>query len=327
MCKEIKQYVLENKIQKITFLDVGAAIYKWEIKPLAYRNIVLTNKDLSAYLDRDAGYFGATVGRVANRIKNGKFSLDGVTYTLHRNFDDSHNHGHGGVDGFSFQKFAAKSCKRKIIFSYTSRDGEENYPGEVTLKVIYRLRRNKLKITYKARVNGKSPLNITNHTYFNLTASEKVTDHVLKGKNTAFLALNNLNQVTGETVNVKESGLDFSRGRLIKEALTDRYVQEISTRRLDFTFFFPRKRLALIANDITLKLKTTYPCIHIYALTTPPKQKLINNKTINQHHALALEPSFPTDALNQPHLGNIIFSPRRPYKESITYQVKINKNV
>lgn len=321
--KDIKTYILENEHFKITFLNIGATIYKWEVKGVKNRNIVLSNDNLNDYQDNTKGYFGATIGRVTNRIKEGKFRLSGKDYQLTKNFENGINAGHGGPGGFAFVFFEVKELTNSLIFSYDSPNDEEGYPGSVHLEVIYEIEGNNLIITYKGDIKGETIMNITNHSYFNLDGTNSVLTHKLIGHNPAYLELNDLNQVTGKLVPTKKTTLDFSKGKTLAEALTHPYVLRNKERGLDFTFYFPEHHLLLEGKDLKLKVTTTYPCIHLYALTVAPSQLLLGDVKIKPHHALAIEPSFETDAINHPTFSNIIFSEKRPYHEIVTYTVSL----
>lgn len=148
-----------------------------------YEDVVLGYDELDSYIEATP-YFGAIVGRYGNRIANGKFNLDGVDYTLAQN--DANNHLHGGIKGFDKVVWDAipiiTNSEVSLKLDYLSADGEEGYPGNLKVTVIYTLSDdNELKIKYQAVTDKKTHINLTNHSYFNLTAdfNKKILDHEL----------------------------------------------------------------------------------------------------------------------------------------------------
>ncbi|MCK4639108.1 MAG: galactose mutarotase, partial [Bacteroidales bacterium] len=185
--KDVFLYTLENKnglIAKIT--NYGAIVASLIVpdKNGKFDDIVLGFDSLQDYLDGHP-YFGAIVGRYGNRIAKGRFTLDGVEYTLATNNDE--NHLHGGIKGFDKAVWDAEEFESNesvgLIFSYISPDGEEGYPGNLLVKVTYTLtNNNELKIDYEAETDKATPVNITHHGYFNLAGAGKkdILDHKLK---------------------------------------------------------------------------------------------------------------------------------------------------
>jgi aldose 1-epimerase len=144
-------------------------------------DVVLGFNTLAPYL-KGHPFFGSTVGRYANRIAKGKFTLNGETYTLATN--NGPNHLHGGNRGFDKRVWKAAPVKRPdgpaVRFTYASRDGEEGYPGNLKVTVVYTLlnQQNALRIDYSATSDKATPVNLTNHSYFNLAGKGNVLDHV-----------------------------------------------------------------------------------------------------------------------------------------------------
>ncbi|MED5078269.1 galactose mutarotase, partial [Geobacillus stearothermophilus] len=157
-------------------------------------NVVLGFDRFEPYVENEP-YFGAVIGRVAGRIQGASFELDGVTYRLAKN--ENNNHLHGGPNGFHRVLWQAEPVQRDdavgIVFSYTSPDGEEGYPGTVHVQVAYWLNNNnEWTVTYRARSNKTTLVNLTNHTYFNLSGNGKrdILDHTLTIQSSRVLELN-----------------------------------------------------------------------------------------------------------------------------------------
>ncbi len=181
---KVKKFILKNEAgMEVDIINYGGIITRWTApdKKGNYEDIVLGFDSLEQYLD-GSPYFGALIGRYGNRIANGKFSLDGETYTLATN--DGDNHLHGGEKGFDKVVWdgVAKTIEEgaTVELTYTSEDGEEGYPGKLDVKVTYTLtNNNELDIQYEAVTDKPTVVNLTQHSYFNLSGqlSEPVLDH------------------------------------------------------------------------------------------------------------------------------------------------------
>lgn len=319
-------FSLENKFHKVSFLAFGATIYKWEIKPLNNRNIILTNQHFESYLDANCCYFGSTIGRVANRIKDGKFTLNGKTYQLACNFDGYKNAGHGGPHGFWQKEFQVMNVSStSITFFLLSPHLDESYPGTLVLYVTYTLLDIGLRVDYKAKTTDYDTiLNITNHAYFNLDASDNVLNHVVNANLSHYLPYDNHKAVTGEKVSTKGTFLDFSEGVKLEDIIHEPYLQDEKTLGLDHCFYFEDEgRLELEGKDLTLTLLTSYPAIQLYSSSFPGTQPLLGNKKMKQYHALAVEPELPVDAINHPHLGDMTLKVNENYTHFIEYRLEL----
>lgn len=216
---------------EVTCLNYGCIITKI-IAPDRdgnYENIVLGFKEFTPYITNEP-YFGAVIGRVAGRISGASFELNGTTYTLHKN--ENGNHLHGGIKGFHRVIWDAATFEigdeTGVLFSYTSRDGEEGYPGKVDVQVTYTLNnRNELTIAYRAISDRDTPLNLTNHTYFNLSGNLKrdILNHQLKIKSDQFLELNQELIPTGMFLDVTDTPFDLRAGKVMKEGIEANHPQ------------------------------------------------------------------------------------------------------
>jgi len=215
--QEVYLYVLENKngmIVKISNYGGTVTSVLFPDKSGKIEDIVLGYKNFEAYLEKGNPYFGCIVGRYANRIANGKFKLDGAEYKLAVN--NGPNTLHGGLKGFDKVVWEAKEMKDSlssgIELSYLSKDGEEGYPGNLTVKMIYSLTNNNdLKIEYFAETDKSTPINLTNHSYFNLTGNAKrdILDHETKILASSYTPVTGDLIPTGEIKDVQGTAFDF----------------------------------------------------------------------------------------------------------------------
>ena len=205
--KKVDAYILTNKNGlRAKIITYGAMLTEMHVpdKNGKLGDIVLGHDKFEDYLDGHS-YFGVTTGRVANRIAKGKFTLDGKEYTLATNNDP--NHLHGGNEGIDKKVWSARAVRSKtgqaVAFSYTSPDGEEGYPGDLKMKVTYTLTDDdELQIDYLATTNKATPVNLTNHAYWNLAGKGTILDHVLHLNADHFTPVDAMGIPTGEIIKV-----------------------------------------------------------------------------------------------------------------------------
>ena len=220
--EKVEQYTLSNAAgMEIDVITYGGIITRWTApdKNGDYDNIVLGFDNLEQYLQSNP-YFGALIGRYGNRISKGSFSLDGSTYSLATN--DGENHLHGGETGFDkvlWQAHGKKTAEGStLILSYTSGDGEEGYPGKLKVQVTYTLTMdNALDIRYEARTDKATVVNLTQHSYFNLSGNfgQDILDHELVLEADSFLPVDSGLIPTGEFRPVSGTPFDFQRSKPI----------------------------------------------------------------------------------------------------------------
>lgn len=190
-----------------------------------YEDVVLGYDDLDSYIEATP-YFGAIVGRYGNRIANGKFILDNVEYTLAQN--DGINHLHGGIKGFDKVVWNATTVKNddevSLKLEYLSQDGEEGYPGNLKVTVIYTLTDDDLlKIKYQAMTDKKTHINLTNHSYFNLSAdfNNKILDHQLWLNADKYISIDPTAIPLGVVESVVGTPFDFTTPKKIGQNILD----------------------------------------------------------------------------------------------------------
>src|SRR5438309_7252064 len=220
--QEVELYTLTNNSGvEVAITNFGATVVSLKVpdRQGKFADVVLGYDDLDGYVT-DKAHFGATVGRYANRIAHGKFVLNGTTYTLAKN--NGENHLHGGIRGFDKVLWTAKDVSTAgaaaLQLNYLSKDGEEGYPGNLSVQVTYTLtNNNELKIDYAATTDKDTVLNLTHHSYFNLAGQGKgdILQHQLLLHASRFTPVDATLIPTGEIRSVKGTPLDFASATAI----------------------------------------------------------------------------------------------------------------
>ena len=213
---EVRIFSLTNdQDMEVRIINYGGIISSIRVRDRDGRldDVVLGHDSLEGYLHRSR-YFGALIGRFANRIARGRFTLDGIEYQLAVN--NGENHLHGGIQGFDKVVWQAQKIDDGVQLTYLSKDGEENYPGNLKATVTYRLTdANELRIDYQATTDRATIINLTNHSYFNLAGGGTILDHQLQIEADAFTPIDETLIPTGEIRNVKGTPMDFTSPQAI----------------------------------------------------------------------------------------------------------------
>lgn len=226
--KKVFQYVIQNKLgMRISVITYGGIITSWTAKDRneEYKDIVLGHDTLEEY-EVNTPYFGAIIGRYGNRIANGTFELNGTTYKLATN--NNTHHLHGGIKGFDKVVWEAKEIltdtTAALELRYLSKDMEEGYPGNLQVKVVYTLNmQEELKVDYEATTDKATLINLTQHSYFNLTGNfdENILEHELEINADSFLPVDATLIPTGEIRKVEGSPFDFRSAKKIGHAIDE----------------------------------------------------------------------------------------------------------
>ena len=298
-------------------------------------DVCLGCSNLEEYLEGHP-YFGAITGRVANRIAKGKFTLGGKEYALAVN--NGPNHLHGGKKGFDKVVWAANPVDGQggvaLELKYTSKDGEEGYPGTLESTVVYVLNdQNEWRITYKATTDKATPINLTQHAYFNLAghASGDVLGHVLKLESDKYTPTDDTLIPTGKIEPVKGTPFDFTTptaiGKNIKMIKADpqgydlNYVLngETGTLRLAATVTEP-------TSGRVMKVHTTEPGVQFYSGNfLDGKQKGKGGVKYAQHGGFCLETQHYPDSINQKAFPSVVLEPGKTYSHTTVYGFSVAK--
>lgn len=301
-------------------------------------NVVLGFDSLEEYFV-NGPWFGAIIGRYANRIANGKFTLDGIEYSLAIN--NGPNASHGGIKGFSKALWHAEPFQdlheAGVIFLYISKDGEEGYPGNLSAKVTYTLTdRNELIFDYQATTDKATPLNFTQHCYFNLAGDGKrdVLEHELTLNADRFTPINKTMVPTGELCSVQGTPMDFSKPTTIGARIHENYEQLVLARGYDHNFVINGKsddlkfaaRVYEPSSGRTLETYTTEPGVHLYSAnfldgTIKRKQGYV----YQQRYGFCLETQHFPDSPNHPNFPTTILRPGQTYNSRTVYKFSVQK--
>ena len=327
--RPVRFFQLENdEGLKASLMSYGATLVSLYVPDRQGRigDVVLGFDSLSGYLGPNP-YMGATIGRYANRIAGGRFVLDGREYQLAKN--DGPNHLHGGIRGFDKVIWQAEPFTQPsgvgVRFSYLSPDGEEGYPGNLSCQVTYLLANNsQLEISYQATVDRPTHLNLTTHSYFNLSAGARnnILDHELQILASAFTPVDKTLIPTGEIKSVAGTPFDFRQPVRIGER-----INQVDGG-YDHNFVLDNKgELALVARVFEpdsgrqLDLLTTEPGLQFYSGNFLDGTIIgKSGKTYGPRSAFSLESQHFPDSPNQPHFPSTVLRPGQVFRSKTIFR-------
>jgi aldose 1-epimerase len=272
-------------------------------------------------------YFGCICGRICNRIANGKFSLEGKDYILAVN--NGANHLHGGLIGYDRKLFSAEIIDEPeqvgVKLSYLSPDMEEGYPGNLQISCTYTLNNsNELTMLYGAETDKTTIVNLTNHTYFNLTGNkETILNHELELPAKTYTE-SVANIPTGKILPVEETAFNFlTKKKLGKdiEPLPDGYDLNFVLDNPNHQLVFAG-RLSEETSGRTVEVFTTQPAIQLYTGYWIPELVIDGKKKFGRYSGVALETQHYPDSINKPHFPSVVLKPGQQFSEKTIYKFK-----
>ena len=318
----VEIYTLTNdKGLKARVMTYGATLVSLEVPDRKGKSgdIVLGHDALEGYIKNNP-YFGSIVGRYGNRIAKGRFVLDGITYELATN--NGENHLHGGIKGYDKIVWKAEPVRGDgdvgVKFSYLSKDGEEGYPGNLNITVVYTLTNdNELKISYEATTDKATPVNLTHHSYFNLAGEGDVLAHELTINADAYTPVDAGLIPTGEIRPVKDSPFDFTtphtmgeRIALVEGGYDHNFVLRSGGGMMDLA-----ARVVEPKSGRVMEISTTEPGLQFYSgnfLDGTITGK--GGKAYLKHYGFCLETQHFPDSPNKPNFPSTILRPGAVYK-------------
>ena len=293
------------------------------------RDVCLGYDTLEEY-EKDTASFGAVVGRHANRIGQGEFTLNGTTYQLAIN--NGPNHLHGGMRGFHYYNWDSQIIGNTVCFTRVSPDGEEGYPGTLKMSVTYSWSEdNELIISYEASTDQDTVFNTTNHAYFNLDGedAETVLNHTLLINADQFTETDEHDLTTGKILDVKDTPMDFTKAKTIGKDIQADYYQLKYSKTYDHNFILRGSGLteaAVLASPdsgIRMTCFTDQPGVQLYVPAGSPAKHGKNGHCYPAYGSACLETQHFPNATSHPHFPSVILRPDEPFKSKTIYHFSV----
>lgn len=321
----INVYRLESESLCVDIINLGATITSIRYKK-DDTDVVLGYNTIDEY-QKFKNYYGATIGRCANRIAKGAFTLHDQTY--HLDINDHGNSLHGGKNGFHTHLFQVLAYdETSVTMRYNSLDMEEGYPGNLTLDIIFALHDDTLSIQYSAISDQDTIVNFTNHSYFALQGhGDGSVDEQILTMNASYYAENDENRlVTGKLSETKGTPFDFTKGKAIgKDIYDQKNIQIKRANGYDHYFRFDENKEHMVKlvdqkHQHSLIVKTDLPGFHLYVPDDQEPQHGKHGKEYIGHCAVCIETSYMPDAINLQECPETLLKANEKYTTKTTYQ-------
>lgn len=321
--RSAKLFVLDSGALCVGVTDFGCTIAFIEAKdgqgdPV---NTVLGYEDAAGYAAGTSS-LGATVGRYAGRIGGARFTLNGREYRLEPN--DGPNHLHGGFNKRFWQAEPGEDCVR---FTLVSPDMDEGFPGELRVSITVQLENSTLRLIYEAQANAETHLNLTNHSYFNLSGGGTAADHLLFVNAKRFARVDTALIPTGELAPVSGTPMDHRSPRPLSQAIKSPFLR--GTRGLDHSFLLENEgrlvtaaRLYSPVSGIALTCRTTQPSVHVY---TAGFADMDARGRFPRNAAVCLETQHLPDTPNKPEFPGTLLRPGERFREVTEFEFQTER--
>jgi len=334
--KQTDLYILRNnKGTEIAFTNYGAAILAIMVpdKEGNIANVILGHDSLENVINSPEPFLNTTIGRYGNRIAKGKFKLDGKEYNL--TINNGPNSLHGGPDGFHRVVWEAhQEDKHTVILMYESQDGEEGFPGKLTVTMKYRLDdENRFIIDYEATTDKKTIVNLTNHAFFNLSGiaapTSTIENHLLTINSDFYIPIDETSIPTGEICKVIHTPMDFRTIYRIGERINDNFEQLIIGHGYDHCYVLNKTQpndLSYAAKCIdpitkrTLEVYTTEPGVQLYTGNWLNGFKGAHGATFPARSGVCFEAQHFPDSPNRTYFPSVILTPEETYRQTTIYK-------
>jgi aldose 1-epimerase len=337
--KKVSIYWIKNKNIKAAFTNYGGRLVSLLVKNNnnEFTDVVVGFKSLKEYQNSTEKYFGATIGRVGNRIAKGKFSLNGKNYSIPIN--NGENALHGGTKGYQDVVWnAEKTNGQTLVFTYVSPDKEMGFPGNLKVKVIYSVTAdNEIKIEYKATTDKTTIVNLTNHAFFNLNGegSGTILNHMVQFNAKEYTPVDKSLIPTGKIETVSGTPFDFTTPHTIGERINMRSRQLANGGGYDHNFVLKHKKendmihLGSITGDLSgiiMDVFTREPGFQFYSGNFMQGKNTFKSGVKDHYRtAFALETQHFPDAPNQPDFPSITLQPKAVYHTVSVYKFSVDK--
>lgn len=332
----VEEYTLINRRGSVARVTTyGASLTQWFVpdRHAAWSDIVLGFDSLEGYTSPDNQHFGCTTGRVANRTAGARFTLEGHEYCLDANMPPNHLHG-GSTRSLDKVVWNARPREQAagVVLTYRSPDGEEGYPGNLDIQVIYTLTDDDaIRIDYRASTDKPTPVNLTNHTYFNLAGAgtETVLDHELWLNADHYTPVGPGMIPTGEIRSVHGTPLDFTTPHVIGDRIGELLDTEAMGYDHNMVINNSQDGMTLAAKVRQLRsgrlltVETTEPAVQLYTGNSLHGQQGKQGHCYPSRSALCLETQRYPNAMNEPHFPSIILRPGQRYTQSTIYRIEV----
>ena len=327
--REIRKYTLFNEDFRVELLNYGGIIKSIFVRNNygQFSDVVLGYDTLEEYMNND-GYLGALIGRVGNRIGKASFELNGQTYEVGKN--DGNNSLHGGIKGFNAKVWDDKVEGDQLILKYVSVDGEEGYPGTMTTIVKYSIEQTDLTIEYSATCDQDTPVNLTNHVYFNLAGqgNGNILDTKLCLKASGITATDSELIPTGEIIPVEGTPYDFNKMKAIGKDINVENEQLSFGNGYDINYVLDGKGFRKIAtavnekSNVKLSVFTDAIGVQFYTGNFLSGVKGKNNTTYGFREGFCLETQGFPNAVNIPSFPSCILKVGETFTTNTVYSFK-----
>jgi aldose 1-epimerase len=330
----VNEYTLVNHRGSIArIINFGGIITELHVRDKngELGDVVLGFETLEPYLEKSP-FFGALIGRVGNRIANAKFMLDGVTYHLAAN--NGPNNLHGGVQGFDKKVWNAEPFENEggpgLVLRLLSEDGDQGFPGNLQVRVTYQFTHDdEILVDYFAATDKATPINLTQHTYFNLAGTGDILNHKMQIFADHMNAVNDLQIPVGAPMPVANTPFDFREPHLIGERINSDHEQIRNGLGYDHNFLinqssYKTMTLAARVEEATsgrvLEVFTEEPGVQFYSGNFLDGS--LTGKGVNYQHrtGFCLEPQHAPDSINQPEFPSIVLRPGEEYKTRTVFK-------
>lgn len=317
-------YEMENDQLKVIVSSYGVTLMEIDMKAEdgTSENVILGYPTIEDYQKKSGTYFGALVGRTANRIANGQFKLNGKEYSLFVN--NGPNALHGGKNGFSYCNFDSRIEGNSLIFTYHAKDMEEGYPGNLDLTCTVTLKGNELKIDYDALCDQDTLCALTHHTYFNPNLASDGSKLVLQIRADRHGLIDENVLATGQFREVNGTPLDFRKPKPIADSFDFEEIQIKNAKGIDHHFVLNGENPALVLTDPvsgrSVEIETTFPGAQVYTGNYLENEQGRDGIVYGENYGIAIEPQYVPDSIHNQEHPDAILKAGKPKHEEILYR-------